>query len=304
MDRFPTALLAIALSCGCGAEGEDPDPPPSSFDSGVADTRPRPDTQVSDVREDSAALPDGTVSDGATDTTTSTKPPPIEDTSFVEDYGTPAPGTHVEGLIGADGGELAGTAGSPLAGVKLVVPKGALPTNILFALDLGAATAPSGTPLASPYVRVGPDGVAFAIPAKLTLPWTSSVTNVQLVPLARIGFTWTSLHDPVGDATTITALMRRTSGAGVAVVDYSSVAATIASVAPTPAAAGEAVFIDGTSFGMAQVFRPDGFVSTVKYGGIVAETLAWSDTNIAIRVPSGASGSTVTVTTPAGSMSK
>jgi hypothetical protein len=65
------------------------------------------------------------------------------------------------------------------------------------------------------------------------------------------------------------------------------------------------MFLDGSGFGAAQVFRPGAdagpsFVSNVTVGGAAVETLGWSDTTISIRT----SGTgTVTVTTPGGSSS-
>lgn len=299
MSRLTTVALAGMLSCACAAEGEDPTQPQPT-DSAAADTRVRPDT-----RPDSTA--DTTVTDGPEplpDTKPETSaPPPIEDTSFLDDYGVPIPGTHVEKLIGPEGGELAGAPATSLASVKLVIPKGALTTSVLFALDYaGSAVGPGGAVSVSPYVRVGPDGVAFAVPAKMTLPWKTSVPSPQLAMIARIGASWGSLHDPAADATTITAVMRRTSGVAAVLLDLTSTSPSIASRAD--AGVGSTLFIDGKNFGAAQVYRFDAdggvLASYVSYGGVVSETVGWADNSIAIKVPAGADGGAINVATPGG----
>jgi len=292
-------LLTAAAIAGCGASGDDTQPPATTTDAradvrtdATADVRKDGTTPSEDAPAEDGATPDG--------------PPPIEDTFGIEDFGLPPAGSRVEGTIGPEGGTLSGVAGSVLAGVSLVVPKGALASPITFAIDAAAApSGPGGSKLVSPYVRVGPEGVAFAVPARLTLPWTSTVANPQLAPVARIGFSWSSLLDPTGDATSVTASMRRSSGAAIALVDLSALPPKVTAAAPPDAGAGSTLFLDGTGFGVAQVFRPgaDGggpFVSNVTVGGLVAETLAWSDTAISIRVPAGDAGPVV-VATPGGS---
>lgn len=294
MSRPVAATLALALLCGCGAEGEDPTQPQQS-DSGRADS-----FVVTDAKRDLGV--DSTTSSGDSSVTDTsgpiTPPPPIEDTASLEDYGPPPAGSRVEGTIGPDGGELAGLTGTPLQGVKLVVPKGALSSTLLFAIDLGSPiSGPSGA-LVSPYVRIAPDGVAFAVPARLTLPWKTTVMSPQLAAIARIGFSWSSLHDPAGDATSITASMRRTSGAAVALIDLTAVAPKVTKRTNT----GGTLFLEGSGFGVAQVYRPmttGDFTSTVKVAGSVVPVIAWSDTTIAVASEAGSG----TVTTPGGTAS-
>ncbi len=297
MARLTTVLLAGLLSCACTAEGEEPTQPQQRTDSAVVDSA-RPDTRVDTRTEDDTSVTDSPAPADAPAETS--PPPPIEDTSMIDDYGVPAPGTHVEKLIGPEGGELAGAAGTALDSVRLVVPKGALGTTILFALDYaGPVVGPDGAPGVSPLIRVGPDGVPFAIPARITLPWKAS-GSAQIGMLARIGLSWGALLDPTGDATTVTGSMRRTSG--VAAVLVTNAAPSIAS--RSDAGVGGTVFVEGTDFGIAQAFAPlaDGgsVVSNVTYGGVISETLAWSDTSLAIKVPAGADGGAIRVTTPGG----
>lgn len=287
--------LASVVVIGCGASGDD-------SPSAVQPTDARVDSRA-DATTD-ASVDSTTPTDGAAESSSPDGPPPIEDTFGVEDFGLPPAGSRVEGTIGPAGGTLSGTSGSVLAGVVFVVPAGALSSPVTFAIDIVAAPAgPGGAKLVSPYVRVGPEGIAFAVPAKLTLPWTTTVANPQLAPVARIGFSWSSLLDPTGDSTTVTASMRRSSGAAIALVDLSATTPKISAASPS----GSTLFVDGSGFGVAQVFRPgaDGgasFVSILSLGGVVAETLAWSDTAISVRLSTADAGA-ITVTTPGGSAS-
>jgi hypothetical protein len=288
-------LLAIMLSSACAAEGEDPTQPQPS--DSATDSTARPDTRVTDSFAAETTVTDGPLPDTKVETS---PPPPIEDTSFLDDYGVPIPGSHVEKLIGPEGGELAGGPATLLDKVKLVVPKGALTTTVLFALDYGGSgiAVPTGTS-ASPFVRVGPDGVAFAIPARMTLPWKSAVMSPPLAMLARIGTAWGSLHDPNADASTITGSMRRTSGVAAVLLELTGSSPSI-----TSRGTGSTVFIEGKNFGLAQVYRYDGdggvLTSFVTYGGVVSETVGWSDNSIAIKVPAGADGGAIQVATPGG----
>jgi len=295
MLRSMTAALLAALALGCGAEGEDPLP---AADSGAAKT----DAKTDSARPDGSR--DGMVSEsGTSDTGTAEAPPPIEDTSSVDDFGLPPAGSRVEGTIGAAGGSIEGASATPLAGVKLVVPKGALSSDVLFAIDAASApSGPGGAKLVSPFVRVGPEGVAFAVPARLTLPWATPAMSPQIASMARFGFTWSALLDPSGDSTSVTASMRRTSSAALVLFDLSSTTPKVTKSTPS----GTTLFIDGSGFGAAQIYRPgaDGgapFVSNVTFGGVVAETLGWSEGSISIRVPETDAGTAVVVTTPGGS---
>jgi len=133
---------------------------------------------------------DGVVGDsGSSDTPPGFDgPPPIDDTG-IEDFGGPPPaGTHLEAVIDATGGSLIGATGTALAGVKLVVPAGALSAPTTIAIDVSSILPPSptlGTPI-TPFVRVGPDGLPFAVPARLTLPWSVAPTAPHLLVLARV----------------------------------------------------------------------------------------------------------------------
>lgn len=296
--RLPLALLCAALAALAACSAADADPPaPPPVDTGVGADTGKPD-----------ATKDGTTPDATADSTSDvppsdTKPPPIEDTS-VEDYGTPVPGAHVEGTIGPTGGSLVGTTG-PLAGVRLVVPAGALGADTLLALDaLASPGAPPGATAVSPFVRVGPDTVIFAVPARVTLPWKSAATDPQLGVVARAGtsLTWAALTEPSADTASVSASLGR--GASVEAVHAPTTSApTIGLVSPATAAPGSVVFVEGANFGFAPVVRPlaDGGVagSQVTIGGFPASAAGWSDTILSVRMPAG-DGGVVVVTTPSG----
>src|SRR5262249_7114477 len=113
-----------------------------------------------------------------------------------------------------------------------------------------------------------------------------------------------SLLDPTGNssAKTLTASMSRASGAAIVTLDLASTTPKI-TAASSDAGVGATVFIEGTGFGAAPVWRAgvDGgadFVSNVTMGGATAQTLAWDDSAITIRAPS---SGTIVVITPGGS---
>lgn len=284
----PTALVACS-------GGEDP-PAAPIVDSGVVADSGKPD-----ATKDSTP---GDAPDAPTDAPSSdTKPPPIEDSS-VEDYGTPVPGAHVEGTIGPSGGSLVGTTG-PLAGVRLLVPAGALGADTLLALDaLPSPGAPPGATAVSPFVRVGPDTVLFAVPARVTLPWKSAATDPQLAVVARPGtsLTWAALTEPSADAASVSASLGRGASVEAVHAPVASVPA-ISAVSPSTASAGSVVFVEGSNFGFAPVVRPfaDGglAVSQVTIGGFPAPAIGWSDTIVSVRMPAG-DGGVVAIATPGG----
>lgn len=290
-----TALLCTgAAFTACSSE--DPPAPPVGSDTGTAT-----DAGKTDAAKD--ATSDSTPTD-AGDTGGSTKPPPIEDTGLVEDFGTPVPGAHVEATIGPSGGTLEGTTG-PLAGVKLVVPAGALSAATLLALDaLASPGGPTGALVVSPFVRVGPETVLFSVPARLTLPWKSASADPQLAVVARssASFTFSGLVEPVADATSITVSLGRGTGAEAITLSLTTTP-SITAIAPSTAAPGAIVFVEGTHFGIAPVVRPladaGALRSQVTLGGTVVVTTGWSDTALSVRMPAG-DGGVVAVTTPGG----
>ncbi len=258
------------------------------------------------------ALTDGTHADASFDGDSRSDgtggfdgPPPIEDTTFDDLGGPPPPGEHIEGTIGPDGGTLAGAAGSKLAGVQLVVPAGALTTSTLFAIDFVAVPPVPPTPAkaVTPYVRIGPEGVAFDPPARIVLPLTT-VDGAPLFMMSRVGVSWSALLDPIGSSKSVSASIRRVAGAGGFSAPFTAIPKP-STFSPTTAAAGVIVFLDGTDFGLAPAFVDgvDGglpFVSSISVGGVHAAPLGWSDTAISFRVPPATDGGVLTVEGPGG----
>src|SRR5207253_11208568 len=78
--------------------------------------------------------------------------------------------------IGPEGGEIVASADSPLAGVRLRVPAGALASKVKITLD-GTI---DPTPLSNtaeqvgPQIVIGPPDATFASPVELTVPLDSA----------------------------------------------------------------------------------------------------------------------------------
>jgi hypothetical protein len=287
---------AIALLLGCSAEH-----PVKGSPSGDAAADARADVHADVAADAEDAIVDGTVTD------TSTLPPPVEDAAE-PDYGVaPGPDTHVEATLGPSGGRLAGAPGTSLANVALDVPAGALAGDTLLALDLdGAPALPGGAKAASAYVRVGPDGLSFAVPARLTLPCLAPAAASSLGGLARVGASWASLLSPSYEPITrlLTVSMSRASGA-IAATLPSAPSPTITGFSPSTAATGAIVFLDGSGFGLAPSLLIDGDAGVaraaeVAIGGAPATVTGWSDGAISFRVPVGATSGTITVKTTTG----
>lgn len=82
-------------------------------------------------------------------------------------------------LIGPKGGELVGKDGTPFAGVKLVIPEGALqdPTDISITQLRDAEPLPKNSVACGPMFELQPLGLELAKPATLTLPFSQSAVN-------------------------------------------------------------------------------------------------------------------------------
>lgn len=283
---FGCAVASCALVYGCSSTPSEQGQP--GADAGKTDAK-------SDVRTD-GTVPgaDGFVSDADAEPEA---PPPIESDGDLLDIGPPPAGSRVEKKIGAAGGTISGDMGTPLAGVVLEVPAGALASDMILAIEISAGAPPSGT-LVSPVVNVGPEGTLFAKPARITLPYTTTIASPSLGMLSKIGLSWSSLLDPSGDSTakTLTASMTRASGAAAIAIDLSSVTPKIDAASPADAGAEATIFLEGSGFGPTPVWRSD-LVSNVTIGGTAAKTLAWSDGAITIQ---GTTTGAIVVTTPGG----
>lgn len=128
-------------------------------------------------------------------------------------------------LIGPEGGELVGTAENRFPGVKLVIPPGALAKTetISFEGAIDETELPPGAERVGPQVRVLPEGLTLAVPARLTLPMDRELRDAFEDPpedckvWARDGAAWTRL-EPVAttaDSVTVETTSFTTAAAGV-----------------------------------------------------------------------------------------
>lgn len=87
----------------------------------------------------------------------------------------------LEAVIGPEGGELVGQAGTPFEGVKMTVPAGAIASATKLSITSGHST----TPLPATAIPCGPEfniepaGLAFAQPATLSLPVDANTVDEQ-----------------------------------------------------------------------------------------------------------------------------
>jgi hypothetical protein len=82
-------------------------------------------------------------------------------------------------VIGPSGGELVGAKGSPLEGVRLTIPAGALSadTEISIAPATNLKPLPTTAVGCGPMFEIQPAGLALAAPATLTLPFDEAVVT-------------------------------------------------------------------------------------------------------------------------------
>jgi hypothetical protein len=88
--------------------------------------------------------------------------------------------------IGPEGGELVGEAGSPFAGVRVVIPAGALaePTTLtLQAVDANGEHLPATARACGPMFELLPRGLDLTLPAEITAPYDASIVeDAQRLP--------------------------------------------------------------------------------------------------------------------------
>jgi hypothetical protein len=91
------------------------------------------------------------------------------------------PSAALQATIGPEGGVLAGSAGTPLAGVKLVIPAGALASDTL--IQIAPAQTESALPASAlrvgPQFAIEPAGTQLAVPAQITLPFDDSAVSAN-----------------------------------------------------------------------------------------------------------------------------
>jgi hypothetical protein len=299
LSRHLERLVAVAIAAGV------------SVVSGCATDRALGTVTDSGAATTSRDASSGDASpDGASDTSgpSTDRPPPVEDAPLV-DYGTlPSGSTHAEGTIGAAGGALSGAPGSALAGVRLVVPPGALVADTTLSLDaLSMAPMPPSGAAASLAVVVGPSTVHFALAARLTLPLAATLPKGQLGVVAEVGTSWSGLLAPsLGGAPPSTIDVDLPRGATVLAIalDLSSTAPSVGAVSPSTASvdAGDVLFVSGAGFGPAPLVDPAGVLSasTVKIDGNPVAALAWQDDAISLTPKTASSAASLAVQTPGG----
>ena len=182
-----------------------------------------------------------------------------------------------------------------------------------------AVTVPSGAATGNVVVTVGTqasNGVSFTVttpaPTITTLNPTSGAVGSSVVitgtnfgatqGASTVKFNGTTATTTAWSATSITATVPTGATTGNVVVTVngqasngvaftvSTPAPVITSLNPTSGLAGAAVTITGTNFGTTQG------TSTVKFDGTTAAVTSWSNTSIAVTVPSGAATGNVVVT--------
>lgn len=130
--------------------------------------------------------------------------------------------------IGPEGGELVGTIENRFPGVKIVIPPGALAKaeDVSFAGALDATPLPPTAERVGPQIRVLPEGLVLAKPARLTLPMDRELRAAFEDPpegckvWTRSGQGWSRV-EPVAttaDSVTIETTSFTTSAAGVILV--------------------------------------------------------------------------------------
>jgi hypothetical protein len=159
------------------------------------------------------------------------------------------------------------------AGDDLVVT---LPTNSVQLI--GAASDSDGTIITQRWVqKAGPSTAVMATP---TLPTTTIASLVAGIYQFQFSATDNAGGTTVDD---------------VVVTVQAQPAPTITRFSPGSGVVGSTVVLTGTSFGATQG------TSTIAFGGTLASAVSnWSDTNITVIVPAGASTGTIAVTTAAG----
>lgn len=167
----------------------------------------------------------------------------------------------LRGKIGPGGGELVADPGSPLAGVRLVIPEGALASDV----DVVVAATIDPVPLAQTAERVGaqvtvrPAGLVLAKPARLTVPFDPSLRAAfadrddECKVWVRAGDGW-SMAEPLSssaEGTTIEIASFTTAAAGVRIVPR-PLACELTRTCPTA----EPTCLDGNALCMTKLRPP------------------------------------------------
>ena len=140
--------------------------------------------------------------------------------------GAPAPAEVLSMMIGPMGGELVAAEGSALEGFRLVVPAGALATPVELRVEgtVDPTPLPEGAQAIGPHFTILPAGVAFAVPAQLTLPFDSMLRGAWETPdeeckiWYRTGAGWARAEAIASSPTSVTVSLSETTTAGAGVL--------------------------------------------------------------------------------------
>jgi hypothetical protein len=154
-----------------------------------------------------------------------TAEPVVQEEPGDDGSGTPAPPEVLTGTIDAAGGEIVAGGDSRLAGFRLVVPPGALTEAVEFRVQgtIDATPLPETAAAIGPQFTILPAGVAFAVPAKVTVPYDASLRNAWETPDSecrvwyRDGEVWARADQTASDPDGVTVELSATTtvGAGV-----------------------------------------------------------------------------------------
>ncbi len=201
-----SALSLGALGCSDGgSQGNKPDTADVPLDETTVDVvEPAPETTGPDATLDDTTEGDATVPDGVSSETTvpdAVEPDgqPGETTDATDPDGTPEETTDTTGPevevveptgaeaeIGPSGGELT------FDGARLVVPPGALEEPVVLTLTRTDAPVPSGYTGYSAVWRFEPAGLAFAVPARVEIPFVGDASRATVFwsKPSGLGYTW------------------------------------------------------------------------------------------------------------------
>ena len=179
-------------------------------------------------------------------------------------------------------------------GTVVTPPANAKPV-IVFNAPASGATVTVGQALT--LTATATDDVSVA-----TVEFLNGTTGASLGMGNKNGSTYTVGYTPTA-AGSLSLVAKATDGAGLSdqatvniTVQTAAVSApAISSFSPATAAVDASVTISGTNFGANQ-----GTSSTVKFNGILANVLSWSDTTIVAKVPTGGATGKITVITASG----
>jgi hypothetical protein len=157
-------------------------------------------------------------------------PPQPEQASGVEGEEAAAP-AELRVTVGPEGGELVGAADGPLAGVRLVLPRGAVAesTEIVLRASIDPVPLANTAERVGPQISVEPAGLVLNAPAQLTVPFDAALraqwaaTDADCKVWVREGEGWKGADQIASSHEGVTIELRAlsTAAAGVRVIPQS-----------------------------------------------------------------------------------